>query len=69
MKKSKTIIGLVCAIGAAVCYGTNPLAQFLYAEGMKVPSSFFASHAFERKTKGKRDGSFRLALVFFWLLW
>ncbi len=41
MKKSKTIIGLVCAIGAAVCYGTNPLAQFLYAEGMKVPSVLF----------------------------
>lgn len=41
MKNSKTIIGLVCAIGAAVCYGTNPLARFLYAEGMNVPSVLF----------------------------
>lgn len=41
MKNSKTIIGLVCAIGAAVCYGTNPLARFLYTEGMNVPSVLF----------------------------
>lgn len=41
MKNSKLIIGLVCAIGAAVCYGTNPLARFLYAEGMQVPSVLF----------------------------
>lgn len=38
---SKVIIGLACAIGAAVCYGTNPLARFLYAEGMNIPSVLF----------------------------
>ena len=38
---SKLIIGIVCAIGAAVCYGTNPLARFLYAEGMNIPSVLF----------------------------
>ena len=41
MRNSKVIIGLLCAIGAAVCYGTNPLARFLYAEGMQVPSVLF----------------------------
>ena len=41
MKNKKLIIGIVCAIGAAVCYGTNPLARFLYAEGMNVPSVLF----------------------------
>ena len=37
----KLIIGTLCAIGAAVCYGTNPLARFLYAEGMNIPSVLF----------------------------
>lgn len=41
MKNSKLFIGVVCAIGAAVCYGTNPLARFLYAEGMNIPSVLF----------------------------
>ena len=38
---NKKLIGIVCAIGAAVCYGTNPLARFLYAEGMNIPSVLF----------------------------
>ena len=37
----KKVIGILCAIGAAVCYGTNPLARFLYAEGMNIPSVLF----------------------------
>ena len=32
----------MCAIGAAVCYGTNPLGALnLYAEGMNTPSVLF----------------------------
>lgn len=38
---NKKLIGIVCAIGAAVCYGTNPLARYLYAEGMNIPSVLF----------------------------
>ena len=38
---NKKLIGIICAIGAAVCYGTNPLARFLYAEGMNTPSVLF----------------------------
>ena len=38
---NKKLIGIICAIGAAVCYGTNPLARFLYAEGMNIPSVLF----------------------------
>lgn len=38
---NKKLIGILCAIGAAVCYGTNPLARFLYAEGMNIPSVLF----------------------------
>jgi drug/metabolite transporter (DMT)-like permease len=39
---NKKIIGIVCAIGAAVCYGTNPLGALnLYAEGMNTPSVLF----------------------------
>lgn len=41
MLRSKKFIGIICAIGAAVCYGTNPLARFLYAEGMNIPSVLF----------------------------
>ncbi len=38
----KTIIGTLCAIGAAVAYGTNPLGALnLYAEGMNTPSVLF----------------------------
>ena len=39
---SKKLIGTVCAVGAAVCYGTNPLGALnLYAEGMNTPSVLF----------------------------
>jgi drug/metabolite transporter (DMT)-like permease len=38
---NKKLIGILCAIGAAVCYGTNPLARFLYAEGMNITSVLF----------------------------
>ena len=39
---NKTLIGILCAIGAAVCYGTNPLGALnLYAEGMNTPSVLF----------------------------
>ncbi len=41
-KSSHKLIGTLCAIGAAVCYGTNPLgALHLYAEGMNTPSVLF----------------------------
>lgn len=39
---NKRFIGTLCAIGAAVCYGTNPLGALnLYAEGMNTPSVLF----------------------------
>ena len=39
---NKKLIGTLCAIGAAVCYGTNPLGALnLYAEGMNTPSVLF----------------------------
>lgn len=39
---NKRLIGTLCAIGAAVCYGTNPLGALnLYAEGMNTPSVLF----------------------------
>lgn len=39
---SRKLIGTLCAIGAAVCYGTNPLGALnLYAEGMNTPSVLF----------------------------
>lgn len=42
MGHSKKLIGILCAIGAAVCYGTNPLGALnLYAEGMNTPSVLF----------------------------
>lgn len=38
----RKLIGIICAIGAAVCYGTNPLGALnLYAEGMNTPSVLF----------------------------
>ena len=41
-KSGNKIIGTVCAVGAAVCYGTNPLGALnLYAEGMNTPSVLF----------------------------
>lgn len=42
LPRSKKLIGTLCAIGAAVCYGTNPLGALnLYAEGMNTPSVLF----------------------------
>lgn len=42
MTVNKKLIGTLCAIGAAVCYGTNPLGALnLYAEGMNTPSVLF----------------------------
>ena len=42
MGRSRKLIGILCAIGAAVCYGTNPLGALnLYAEGMNTPSVLF----------------------------
>ncbi len=42
LKGSHKLIGTICAIGAAVCYGTNPLGALnLYAEGMNTPSVLF----------------------------
>lgn len=42
MTHSKKLIGTLCAVGAAVCYGTNPLGALnLYAEGMNTPSVLF----------------------------
>ncbi|MGX8712516.1 MAG: DMT family transporter [bacterium] len=39
---NKRLVGTLCAIGAAVCYGTNPLGALnLYAEGMNTPSVLF----------------------------
>jgi len=39
---SKLVIGTLCAVGAAVCYGTNPLGALnLYSEGMNTPSVLF----------------------------
>ena len=40
--KNKRLIGVLCAIGAAMCYGTNLLGALnLYAEGMNTPSVLF----------------------------
>ena len=42
MTINRKLIGTVCAVGAAVCYGTNPLGALnLYAEGMNTPSVLF----------------------------
>lgn len=42
MKRNRKLFGIVCAVGAAVCYGTNPLGALnLYAEGMNTPSVLF----------------------------
>lgn len=39
--KNKKIFGTLCGIGAAVCYGTNPLGAQLYKEGMEPSSVLF----------------------------
>lgn len=46
---NKKLIGILCAIGAAVCYGTNPLGALkLYAEGMNTPSVLFCRFGLAR---------------------
>lgn len=39
--KNKKLFGTLCGIGAAVCYGTNPLGAQLYKEGMDPSSVLF----------------------------
>ena len=39
--KNRKLLGTLCGIGAAVCYGTNPLGARLYAEGMSPSSVLF----------------------------
>lgn len=39
--KNKKLFGTLCGIGAAVCYGTNPLGAQLYKEGMGPSSVLF----------------------------
>lgn len=41
MLKNKKLFGTLCGIGAAVCYGTNPLGARLYEEGMNPGSVLF----------------------------
>ena len=42
MTRNRKLFGTLCAVGAAVCYGTNPLGALnLYAEGMNTPSVLF----------------------------
>ena len=44
MKKfqtNKKIFGTICGIGAAICYGTNPIGAQLYKDGMEPPSVLF----------------------------
>ena len=39
--RNKKLFGTLCGIGAAVCYGTNPIGAQLYNEGMTPPSVLF----------------------------
>lgn len=39
--RNKKLFGTLCGIGAAVCYGTNPLGARLYDEGMDPSSVLF----------------------------
>lgn len=41
LTKNKKLFGTLCGIGAAVCYGTNPLGARLYDEGMDPSSVLF----------------------------
>ena len=42
VRRWRSVVGVLCAVGAAVCYGTNPLGALnLYAEGMNTPSVLF----------------------------
>lgn len=45
--KNKKFFGTLCAIGAAVCYGTNPLGALnLYAEGLTTNTVLFYRFGF-----------------------
>lgn len=41
LTQNKKLFGTLCGIGAAVCYGTNPLGAQLYKEGMDPSSVLF----------------------------
>lgn len=40
-ESNKTLFGTICGIGAAVCYGTNPIGARLYEEGMTPSNVLF----------------------------
>ena len=40
-KNNRTLFGTLCGIGAAVCYGTNPIGARLYEEGMTPSNVLF----------------------------
>ena len=40
-KNNRTLFGTLCGIGAAICYGTNPLGARLYEEGMTPSNVLF----------------------------
>lgn len=40
-ESNKKLFGTICGIGAAVCYGTNPLGARLYDEGMAPSTVLF----------------------------
>lgn len=40
-ERNKKLFGTICGIGAAVCYGTNPLGARLYEEGMAPSTVLF----------------------------
>ena len=45
-KRNQKLAGVACGVGAAVCYGTNPLGALnLYAEGMTTNSVLFCRFA------------------------
>ena len=39
--KNKKLLGTLCGIGAAICYGTNPIGARLYDEGMAPSTVLF----------------------------
>ncbi|MBP5326327.1 MAG: EamA family transporter [Bacteroidales bacterium] len=41
IQNNKKIFGTICGIGAAICYGTNPIGAELYKDGMEPPSVLF----------------------------
>lgn len=41
LRRNRKVFGTLCGIGAAVCYGTNPLGAQLYKEGMSPSNVLF----------------------------